>query len=196
MSSIQEFGCKAIPSTALLPRSCIPVMEASRIFHEFLDRSETRVVELIGQGNDLNGKLMRFGERLMVMALLAASEMRVLRGEENAVKNAVWTWLGGNKGLLAEYQTSIVSLEKVFGHHSLADRCVSATQKSLKEVLASFQELRPLTSNAKAQASGLEMRTIIQQIEFGMERVGEKHGARGMVADSKEQKGGQIEWIT
>ena len=102
-------------------------------------------------------------------------------------ENAIWAWLGGNKGLLAEYQTS----RRGVGHHSLADRCVSATQKSLKEVIASFQELRRRTSNSKTQESGLDMRTIAQQIEFGMERVGEKCGAGGTIADSKEPKRGQ-----
>lgn len=192
-SLIQEFGCKTIPSTIILPRSCTPFKEAPRIFREFLDRSETRVVALIEQGNDLNGKLMRFGERLTAMATFAAGEMKVLHGEESAVKNAIWTWLGGNKGVLGEYRRSIASLEKVFGHHSLADRCVSATQKSLKEVLVSFQELRPLASNSKARASGLEMRAIIQQIGLGMERIRERQSVRGMAGGLSEgtEKGDQ-----
>lgn len=110
-SLIQEFGCRALPSITL-PRSCAPFREAPLIFREFLDRSETRVVKLIEQGNDLNGKLMRFGERLTAMAAFAAGEMRALHGEENTVKNAIWTWLGGNRGLLEEYQRNIVSLER------------------------------------------------------------------------------------
>jgi len=183
-----------MPSIALLPHSCAPFREAPLIFREFLDRSETRVVKLIEQGNDLNGKLMRFGERLTAMAAFAAGEMRTLHGEENTVKNAIWTWLGGNRGLLEEHQRNIVSLERVFDHHSLADRCVSATQKSLKEVLTSFQELRPLTSNSKARASGLEMRAVIQQIGFGMKRIGEKQGVHGMVGGPSEggKKGDQM----
>ena len=95
--------------------------------------------------------------------------------------------------MLGEYRRSIASLEKVFGHHSLADRCVSATQKSLKEVLVSFQELRPLASNSKARASGLEMRAIIQQIGLGMERIRERQSVRGMAGGLSEgtEKGDQ-----
>lgn len=183
-SLFTESVCKAIPSFAFVPNSCVPFRDVPAFFLQFLDNLESRVFGLIEQANALDQALANFGTKLRTVSTIAESEMKIVVEGERVLKNGLWARLGGNKGDLATFHRNIKSLQRVLDYHSVAKRCLSTTKESLQGMLGSLKQLRPLMNKTNAWSHGLELEAILMQITLGMERIKERLERRGIEGNS------------
>ncbi|KAF9440977.1 hypothetical protein P691DRAFT_792480 [Macrolepiota fuliginosa MF-IS2] len=140
-------------------------------FKDAMDSLSAQISRLILEAEANIANLNDLEERLNALHDLVFREVKTVKGDRDELLAQLWTFLGGNRKELKNFNENLVILKNVGSYRSQARVHVTATLQTLQSLSEDMEELREKVATPGLVGECMPLEVQMKSIQYGLERL-------------------------